>query len=135
MQPLIIVKYIVTLLQIAVLFIFYYAGMFVQEFFKVPIPGSIIGLLLLFLFLQIKLIPVTYINRGAGFLISILPLLFVPVCIGVMKYPVLISLKGFNIMFIVFISTLFTMVAAGGLSQLLQNSFGKRKDQNKWKNY
>ena len=134
-QPLSIVKYMVLLSQIVILFVFYYVGMFLQDFFQIPIPGSIIGPLLLFLCLQIKLIPVNYINRGAGSLIAILPLLFVPVCIGVMKYPVLLSVKGFNLMFIVFISTLFTMLVAGLTSQLLHKSTTKRKDQRKWEKY
>jgi holin-like protein len=80
-------------------------------------------------------IPVEYINRGAGFLIGFLPLLFVPICIGVIKYPELFSTKGFIIMFVVFISTIFTLLISGGTSQILENSVNKRKDQNKWGNY
>ena len=128
-------KYIVICLQIPILFLFYYIGVFIQNTFKIPIPASIIGLLLLFLCLKIKLIPVEYINRGAGFLIAILPLLFVPICIGIMKYPVLLSVKGFSVMFIVFISTIFTMLIAGKTSQILEKSMNKRKDQNEWENY
>ena len=128
-------EYIIICSQIIILFLFYYIGVFVQKMLNIPIPASIIGLLLLFICLKIKLIPVEYINRGAGFLIAFLPLLFVPICIGIMKYPVLLSGKGFGIMFIVFISTIFTMLIAGRTSQILEKSMNKRrKDQKEWEN-
>ena len=114
---------------------FYYAGLMVQEFLKIPIPGSIIGLLLLFLSLYVKLIPINMINRGAGFLIAILPLLFVPVCIGVIKYPILLSIKGLSIIFVVFISSVFTLLIAGGTSQILEKLMTYRKEHNEWENY
>ncbi|WP_139891896.1 CidA/LrgA family protein [Bacillus sp. D386] len=128
-------KHLVICSQIVVLFLFYYIGVFIQELFSIPIPASIIGLLLLLVCLKFKVIPVEYINRGAGFLIGFLPLLFVPICIGVIKYPELFSSKGFIIMFVVFISTIFTLLISGGTSQILENSVNKRKDQNKWGNY
>ena len=128
-------KYIVTVFQILILYMFYYAGVIVQELLRIPIPGSIIGLVLLFLCLYIKLIPINTINRGAGFLIAILPLLFVPVCIGVMKYPILLSIKGLSIIFVVFVSSVFTLLIAGGTSQLLEKLMTYRKEQNEWENY
>lgn len=128
-------KYLVVCLQVLFLFIFYYIGVFVQELFKIPIPASIIGLLLLLVCLKFNVIKVEYINRGAGFLIAFLPLLFIPVCIGIMKYPALFSMKGFTIMSIVFLSTIFTMLIAGETSQLIENSRNRRREQNEWKNY
>lgn len=124
-----------TVFQILILYMFYYAGLIVQEFLNIPIPGSIIGLLLLFLCLYIKLIPINMINRGAGFLIAILPLLFVPICIGVIKYPILLSIKGLSIIFVVFISSVFTLLIAGGTSQILEKLMTYRKEQNEWENY
>lgn len=128
-------KYLVVCLQVLFLFIFYYIGVFVQELIKIPIPASIIGLLLLLVCLKFNVIKVEYINRGAGFLIAFLPLLFIPVCIGIMKYPALFSMKGFIIMSIVFLSTIFTMLIAGKTSQLIENSTNKRREHNEWKNY
>lgn len=82
MKPLIIC------LQIGILFIFSYIGTVIQNFFHLIIPGSIIGLILLFLCLCLKVVPVQLIDQGAGFLLSILTLLFIPITVGIMKYPV-----------------------------------------------
>ncbi len=46
--------------------IFLYRGA-VQQFFHLPIPGSIIGLILLIICLSVKIIPVKMIEDGAGF--------------------------------------------------------------------
>lgn len=128
-------KFLVIGSQVLILFLFYYIGVFIQALFKIPVPASIIGLLVLLVSLKFKVIPVEYINRGAGFLIAFLPLLFVPVCIGIMKYPALFSMKGFTIVSIVFLSTIFTMLISGGTSQILEKSAHKRKDQSEWEKY
>ncbi len=73
--------------------IFLYRGA-VQQFFHLPIPGSIIGLILLIICLSVKIIPVKMIEDGAGFLLSFLPLLFIPAMTGVINYPSLFSASG-----------------------------------------
>lgn len=87
---------------------------------KIPIPGSIIGFLLLFGCLHFKIIRVTYIKEGAGFILVVLPLFFIPSTVGVIQYPELLSLKGMMLIIIVIVSTLLTMVVAGHASQWLE---------------
>ncbi len=128
-------KYLVICSQVVIIFLFYYVGVFIQNIFNIPIPASIIGLLLLLVSLKTNVIPVKSINRGAGFLIAILPLLFVPICIGIMKYPELFTKKGFIIMLIVFISTIITMGISGIASQLLNKSVKEGKEKKEWENY
>ncbi|MBB4825458.1 holin-like protein [Sporosarcina luteola] len=122
MKPLIIC------LQIGVLFIFSYIGTLIQHFFHLIIPGSIIGLLLLFLCLCLKVVPVQLIDQGAGFLLSILTLLFVPMTVGIMKYPFLLSWKGLLLFAAVLISTILTIGISGLSSQFFEKSAENRKE-------
>ncbi|MGG1572836.1 CidA/LrgA family holin-like protein [Fictibacillus sp. NRS-1165] len=124
-------KAIRIILQIVILSAFSMLGEAVHHFFHLPIPGSIIGLILLLTGLSIKMVPVKLIEDGAGFLLSFLPLLFIPAMAGVINYPSLFSGNGALLMLIVVLSTIVTMVAAGIASQWLEQKAAKRKEKKK----
>jgi holin-like protein len=115
------------IVQIAVLFGFSLLGDFIHNRLGVPLPGSIIGLLLLVIVLSLKIFSVRWIEKGAGFLLAYLPLLFVPALIGVINYPILLSRKGAVVLFVIVISTIITMIAAGKTSQMLEQTLQKKK--------
>jgi holin-like protein len=124
-------KWIQIIVQIFILYGFSFIGEMIHRTLHLLIPGNVLGLLLLLLCLSLKLFKLDWIEQGAGFLIAFLPLLFVPAMIGIMNYPSLLSKQGVLLFFIVFISTIMTVVAAGHASQLLEKSRQKRKDEQK----
>ncbi|MHC8515839.1 CidA/LrgA family protein [Sporosarcina sp. ITBMC105] len=115
-------------LQIGILFIFSYIGTIIQNLFHLIIPGSIIGLILLFICLTLKVIPVELIEDGAGFLLGILTLLFVPMTVGIMNYPSLLSWQGLLLLGIVVVSTAITIVISGIFTQRLEKRTEKKKE-------
>ena len=106
-----------TIVQILFLYIFYYIGVFIIEMTSLPLPPSIVGLLLLVVCLQFKWVKVEYIQDGAGFLIGFMTLFFIPPMLGIIDYPELLSLKGSILIGAVIISTLFTILITGMISQ------------------
>ncbi|GJM74029.1 hypothetical protein HMSSN036_62450 [Paenibacillus macerans] len=60
-------------LQIAVLTGFYGVGALVQTLSKAPIPGSIFGLVLLFLALKLRIVPAGWLEHGATFMQNTFP--------------------------------------------------------------
>lgn len=116
------------LLQICILFIFSYIGTVIHDLFHLVIPGSIIALLLLFVCLCLKIVPVKYIENGAGFLLSTLLLFFIPSTVGIMNYPSLISIQGALLIVAVLLSTIISMAITGKASQFLEQKAQKRKD-------
>lgn len=92
-------------------------GNLIAEILRIPIPGSIIGLLLLLGGLYFKIIPETFIKDGAGFILVILPLFFIPATVGVVQYPELLSMQGIVWIIIVMLSTFLTMIVAGRMSE------------------
>jgi holin-like protein len=51
----------------------------------VPIPGGVLGLLLLFLALQSKLLKIKWVERAGGVMLRHMVLLFVPLTVGLME--------------------------------------------------
>ena len=54
-------------------------------FFHLPIPGSIIGLIILFLALQFKWLRVRHVNMVGNFLLANMTILFLPPAVGIME--------------------------------------------------
>ena len=118
----------ILLLQIIVLFLFSYVGDSISSLFKLPIPGSIVGLLLLFLCLYFKIIPEAFVKDGAGFILVMLPLFFIPATVGIIQYPNFLSGKGVILIGIVMISTFLTMIISGYSSQFVEKKMKEREE-------
>ncbi|MFJ7980486.1 CidA/LrgA family protein [Lysinibacillus xylanilyticus] len=116
------------IVQIGILNIFYYMGVGIVALLHVPLPGSVIGLLLLALSLNFKIIKVEYIQDGAGFLIGVLTLFFIPATVGVIDYPELFSTTGLLIMLAVIASTLISIYVTGLLSQIVEKKELAKKE-------
>ncbi|NSL51338.1 CidA/LrgA family protein [Calidifontibacillus erzurumensis] len=104
-------------IQIGVLYLFYYAGVWIQKTFHLLMPGSIIGMLLLFALLMTKKFKEGWIEQGASFLLSHLPLLFIPVTVGIIDFLDLFKGEGFFSIIVVIISSIIVMVASSAVSQ------------------
>ncbi len=104
--------YIRIVFQIGILYIFYYIGLWIQHTFHLLMPGSIIGMLLLFCLLMTKKFKVTWIDKGASFLLSHLPLLFIPVTVGIIDFFDLFKGRGFLSVIVVIVSTILVMITS-----------------------
>ncbi|MEY2370473.1 MULTISPECIES: CidA/LrgA family protein [Lysinibacillus] len=119
------------IVQIGILTIFYYMGVGIVSYLHIPLPGSVIGLLLLALSLNFKIIKVEYIQDGAGFLIGILTLFFIPATVGVIDYPELMSITGLLIILAIIASTLISIYVTGLLTQLIEKRELAKKESSK----
>ena len=84
----------ITVIQIGVLYMLYIFGSIIQQLLHIPIPGSMIGMLLLFLLLMTGMVKEEWISRGANMLLSHLTLLFIPATVGIIDYVELFLGKG-----------------------------------------
>ncbi|ARK26044.1 hypothetical protein SporoP37_16085 [Sporosarcina sp. P37] len=110
-------KLIVTLVQAAFLYILFLTGEFLRAWLSIPLPGSIIGLLLLWALLAAKIVPLRWVEKGAYVFLSTLPLYLIPATVGVMDYGHVFAGKGSLLIVITIISTFITMAAASLVSQ------------------
>lgn len=112
-------KVLKIIIQIALLYAFAWLGGQIQEWLHLAIPGSIIGLLLLFVLLLCRVVPVSWIEAGSTTILFYLPLFFVPATVGVINHLDLFAGKGLLLVAIVIASTIITIIAAGHASQWL----------------
>ncbi|WP_226670200.1 CidA/LrgA family protein [Metabacillus litoralis] len=108
-------------LQIALLYMIYLLGGFIQSVSHIPVPGSIVGMLLLFIALYFKVVKRKWFSLGGSFLLNHLPLLFIPATVGVIDYLELFKGKGLLTIVIAFFSTFIVMVVSSFISDLLLN--------------
>ena len=70
--------------QLMIIFMISLVGEGISSVFHLPVPGSIIGLVLLFLALQFKLLRLRHINMVGNFLLANMTILFLPPAVGIM---------------------------------------------------
>jgi len=93
---------------------------------KLPLPGSILGLLLVFLLLQLKLIRLEWIDLGAKWLLAEMLLFFIPPAAGMLEYKSLLLANGPRILLVVIGSTVIVMSCTGLLSEHFAKSRERR---------
>lgn len=112
--------------QIAILFVFYFVGDFIVSVVHISFPGSIVGLLLLWICLYFKWLNIKFVMDGASFLITFLTLFFIPSTVGIIQYPELLTKNGLLLIVAVFLSSIFAFIFTGKLSQYLEKLEDKR---------
>lgn len=82
-------------------------------------PGSIIGLILLFLGLTTRLIKIEWVLVTANFIIKYMVILFIPLAVGLINYFDLLLDNWIVILFSIFFSSFLIMLSVGHLFQIL----------------
>lgn len=118
-----------TIAQIGIIIIFYLVGEFIVSITGIIIPGSIIGLVLLWLALYFKMLNVKYIQNGASFMLAFLTLFFIPSTVAVINYPELLTISGGLFVLAVIISTIFALIVTGKISKMIEKKERKIKEE------
>ena len=111
-----IVKY---LRQFGIILAVTCAGEVMKYFIPLPIPGSIYGLILMFVLLLTKVIKVEHVKETGEFLIEIMPLMFIPAGVGLITswsqlQPFLVPLLVITV-----VSTFVVMIVTGKVTDFL----------------
>ena len=109
-----------TIIQIAILWVYFFVGTLIVQWLDLIIPGSIIGLLLLLLSLHFKLLDVKMVQFGATFLLSYLTLFFIPATVAIVNYPEMLTSVGVLLVSGVIFSTIFVLVVTGKVAQWIE---------------
>lgn len=98
------------LLQFLIILIFTLLGELIASILPFSFPGSLIGLILLFLALLLKLVKVSDIKDVSSFLQKNMAFLFVPLGVGILNYFDYIKLHWVSIVLILIVSTTLTLM-------------------------
>lgn len=111
--------------QFLIIMGFTLAGEALQRLIPFPIPGSVYGLVLLFLALCLKIVKVEQVKDVSGFLTSILPVLFVSPTVGIVEHWALIQPQILPLCLLLVATTVLTFGISGCITQRLIRKGGK----------
>jgi holin-like protein len=87
----------------------------------VKLPSSVIGMLLLTLFLKLGWIKLKWVKGISDFLVSNLPLFFVPPGVAMMLYFDIIKAEFWPILVSALVSTIIVLAVTGWVHQIMRN--------------
>ena len=87
--------------------------------FALPLPGSVVGIVLLFGLLQLGILRLEWIESGANLLLAELLLFFIPAAVGVVQYRALLLSHGIAILIVVVAGSVLIMTGSGLLATQL----------------
>jgi holin-like protein len=112
--------------QLLILLSIYLGSNYIVDLINLPIPGSVLGMILLFLCLSMGIVKLNYIEKAAEFLIKHLALFFVPYAVGLMSYGDLIKTSGWKLLLMIVGSTVIGLVVTSGITQYLSSKGTKK---------
>lgn len=110
-------------LQLLIIFGFSFVGNVISNLFHLPVPGPIIGMILLFLALQFKLLQFRHVDEAGSFLINNMTILFLPAGVGIMAKWNLISHFWAQILLIVIGALIINMLILGKVVEWIKVKF------------
>ena len=100
-----------------------FSGECMNMLIPLPIPASLYGMLILFLFLQLKIIKLSQIEETADFFLNIMPIFFISPTVSLMSCIGTIKDNLVGILIICVVSTIVVMIVTGVVSQsVIRNS-------------
>ena len=115
------------LLQLALILGICYAGDLIHDFTGIPVPGNILGMLILLLLLCLKIVKLEQIREISDFFLKRLAFFFLPPAIGLMLVGDDIKSQWPLLLFLCIVITIVTMAATGWTVQLLSKKSKNKK--------
>jgi len=114
-------KIIKILLQVAIIYLLYKAGNFLSNIISpiINIPGSLMGMMLLFVFLCTNIIKLPMIEETGNFLLKYMGFFFVPLTAGLIDTFELVQDNYIKLIIILFISCVLVMYVSCKVTDLL----------------
>lgn len=105
------------LIQFLIIIAFSFAGELLHFLLPLPIPASIYGIVLLFAALELKIVKVKHIRETSGFLIAIMPVMFIPAAVGLIDSWQSIGSSWLQYIVVTVVSTFVVMGVSGWITQ------------------
>ena len=112
-------QYMKIALQTGLLLAISFASNLIAEFSGLPIPGNVVGVVLLFVMLLTGIIKLEYIQEAADFLLKHLVFFFVAVVVGLMNYGHIFTDYGLALAGVILASTILPFWTVGYAAQFL----------------
>ena len=111
-----------------IIFGIYLLGVLITDITEVPIPGNVIGMVILFLLLYLKVIKVEQISTISNFFLEHLAFFFIPAGVGLISSFSVIKNIWLQLLIVCFVTTAITMICTGLVVQKIANKKEGDKD-------
>lgn len=105
--------------QFGIILMLSFIGEILHRILPLPIPASIYGILILFISLKTGLIKLQAVKEISKFLISIMPVMFIPAAVGIMNSWSYVKGNILVYFTITALTTLSVMVVSGRVTQFI----------------
>lgn len=116
--------------QFGIIVLLSFVGEIIHELVPLPIPASIYGIIILFLCLEFKVISVDSIREVSGFLVEIMPVMFIPAAVGLIDSWQTIKEAWLQYAVLTVVSTFAVMIVAGKVVQSVRQRTEKKEEVN-----
>ncbi|MBT2146087.1 CidA/LrgA family protein [Clostridioides difficile] len=116
--------------QLVIILSIWVIGEYISSFIQgiILIPGSIVGMLLLFLLLQFKVLDLSSIENVSGFFLDNMAIFFIPAGVSLIKSLDLIRENVLVLLLVICLSTLIVMYTTGIIVEKMIKR--RKKDKN-----
>ena len=111
-----------------IIFGIYLLGVLITDITGVPIPGNVIGMVILFLLLYLKVIKVEQISTISNFFLDHLAFFFIPAGVGLISSFSVIKNIWLQLLIVCFVTTAINMICTGLVVQKIANKKEGDKD-------
>ncbi|AGK53428.1 holin-like protein [Bacillus sp. 1NLA3E] len=123
-------KIITIIIQILFIHIFLFLGALIKNLITIPIPASMVGLILLLIALSLKIVKLEWVEKGGNWLLAELILFFIPSAVGIVNYDEIVSWQGVKTVLLIGLST-FIVIGVTAYTADMSDKIRKRSDV-KW---
>jgi len=110
--------------QFGTIIIICFVGEFINKLLNIPIPGNVIGMIILLLLLSRGIIKLEEIDEIAGFLLDHLAFFFIPAGVNLLTNLDMMKGQWLAIMTVILLTTILVMIVTGLTIQTLQRREG-----------
>jgi holin-like protein len=109
--------------QLLLILLFSFVGEILSTVLKLPVPGSIIGMLLLFFALEFKIVKVDDLKEVGEFLLGNMTILFLPAGVGIMAHFTTIAKVWWQLAIITVVALIVNIVIVAKIVQFIKVKF------------
>lgn len=121
-------KTMIVVIQLIFLWLLNEFGYFLVNTFHLPMPGNVVGMILLFVLLLMGVVKLSWIENASTLLIKHLAFFFIPIAVGLMNFGSLFLKSGLSLLIVVIGSLAVGIYATGAVSQVLVKKKGGVED-------
>lgn len=114
-------KIMTIIVQILFIHVFLFLGSAVKAVAPLPIPASMVGLLLLLISLLLGIVKLEWIEQGGNWLLAELLLFFIPSAVGIVNYDELLSWQGVESILLIGLSTFIVIGSTAFIAEKINN--------------